>query len=128
MGVANIALQTREKLIQVLNSNYALFAYAQGETTSGVILHHGLRNIALPALTLQFASLSELFGGTVLVEKVFGYPGLGSATLQAGLRNDVPLLVGIVLFSAIFVFIGNTLADLSYQVIDPRIRIADTRA
>ncbi|MEI2580538.1 ABC transporter permease [Scytonema sp. PRP1] len=127
IGVANIALQTREKLIQVLNSNYALFAYAQGETTTGVILHHGLRNIALPALTLQFASLSELFGGTVLIEKVFGYPGLGSATLQAGLRNDVPLLVGIVLFSAIFVFIGNTLADLSYQVIDPRIRIGGTR-
>lgn len=123
IGIANIALHTREKLIEILHSNYALFALAQGETKTGIILHHGLRNIALPAITLQFASLSELFGGTVLAEKVFGYPGLGDATTQAALRSDVPLLVGIVFFSAIFVFTGNTLADLSYQIIDPRIRI-----
>ena len=77
----------------------------------------------LPAITLQFASLSELFGGSVLAEQVFAYPGLGEATVQAGLRGDVPLLLGIVLFSALFVFVGNTLADLSYRVIDPRIRL-----
>ncbi len=123
MGVANIALHTREKLIEILHSNYALFAYAQGETITGVIWHHGLRNVALPAITLQFASLSELFGGSVLAEKVFDYPGLGNATTQAALRSDVPLLVGIVFFSALFVFTGNLMADLAYQVIDPRIRI-----
>ncbi|MDV2994828.1 MAG: Dipeptide transport system permease protein DppB [Chroococcidiopsis sp. SAG 2025] len=123
IGVASIALHTREKLIEILHSNYAVFAYAQGETKTGVILHHGLRNIALPAITLQFASLSELFGGSVLAENVFGYPGLGDATTQAALRSDVPLLVGIVFFSAIFVFVGNTIADLSYQIVDPRIRI-----
>ncbi len=122
IGVANIALHTREKLIEILHSNYALFAYAQGETTTGVVIHHGLRNVALPAITLQFASLGELFGGSVLIEKVFNYPGLGNATVQAALRSDVPLLLGIVFFCATFVFIGNTLADLSYQIIDPRIR------
>ena len=77
----------------------------------------------MPAITLQFASLSELFGGSVLAEQVFAYPGLGEATVQAGLRGDVPLLLGIVLFSALFVFTGNTLADLSYRLIDPRIRL-----
>lgn len=123
IGIASIALHTREKLIAILNSNYALFAYSQGETTMGVVLHHGLRNVALPAITLQFASLSELFGGSVLAERVFGYPGLGEATIQAALQSDVPMLVGIVFFSAIFVFMGNTLADLSYQIIDPRVRI-----
>lgn len=122
-GVASIALHTREKLIEILHSNYAVFAFAQGETKTGFILHHGLRNIALPAITLQFANLSELFGGSVLAERVFGYPGLGDATTQAALKSDVPLLVGIVFFSAIFVFTGNLLADLAYQVIDPRIRI-----
>lgn len=125
IGIASLALHTREKLIEVLNSNYALFARAQGETTSGIVLHHGLRNVALPALTLQFASLSELFGGSVLIEKVFGYPGLGDATVQAAIRSDVPLLVGVVFFSAIFVFAGNTLADLSYRLVDPRIRIGE---
>jgi peptide/nickel transport system permease protein len=126
IGVASIALHTRQKLIEVLNSDYALFARAQGETTWGLIRHHGLRNIALPAITLQFASLSELFGGSVLAEQVFAYPGLGQATVQSALRGDVPLLIGIVFFSAIFVYTGNTIADITYQIVDPRIRIGRT--
>jgi peptide/nickel transport system permease protein len=124
IGVANIALHTRQKLIEVLNSDYVLFARAQGESLSGIIQHHGLRNVILPAITLQFASLSELFGGSVLAEQVFAYPGLGEATVEAALRSDVPLLIGIVFFSAIFVYTGNTIADLTYQVIDPRIRLS----
>jgi peptide/nickel transport system permease protein len=123
IGIANIALHTRQKLIDVLHSDYILFARAQGELLWGVIRHHGFRNLILPALTLQFASLSELFGGSVLVEQVFAYPGLGEATVQAALRSDVPLLVGIVFFSALFVYIGNTLADLAYPLVDPRIRL-----
>ncbi len=122
VGVANIALHTRQKLIEVAHSDHALFARAQGETTSGWIWHHGLRNIALPAVTLQFASISELFGGAVLVERAFAYPGLGQSAVEAGLRGDVPLLLGIALFSAVFVFVGNTVADLMYQLVDPRIR------
>ncbi|WP_439343679.1 ABC transporter permease [Vacuolonema iberomarrocanum] len=123
IGIANITLHTRQKLIEVLHSDYVLFAQAQGERLWGIVRHHGFRNILLPALTLQFASLSELFGGSVLVEQVFAYPGLGEATVQAALRSDVPLLVGIVFFSALFVYIGNTIADLSYPIIDPRIRL-----
>lgn len=123
IGVANVALHTRTKLIDVLHSDYALFARAQGETKLGLVRHHGLRNVAMPAVTLQFASLSELFGGSVLAEAVFTYPGLGQATVEAGLRGDVPLLQGIVLFSAVFVFCGNTLADLAYRLIDPRVRL-----
>lgn len=123
IGVANITLHTRQKLIVALRSDYALFARAQGETHWGVIWHHGLRNISLPAITLQFASLGELFGGSVLAEQVFAYPGLGQATVQAGLRGDVPLLLGIALFSAVFVFTGNTLSDLVYRLVDPRIRL-----
>jgi len=123
VGVANMALHTRQKLIEVLQSEYALFARAQGESIWGLVQNHGIRNVALPAITLQGAALSELFGGAVLAEQVFSYPGLGQATVQAAIRSDVPLLLGIVFFSAIFVFVGNTLADLAYQVIDPRIRI-----
>ncbi len=126
IGVANVTLHTRQKLIEVLQSDYVLFARAQGESLFGVVWQHGLRNIALPAVTLQFASLSELFGGSVLAEQVFAYPGLGQATVQAGIQGDVPLLLGIVLFSAIFVFTGNAIADLIYQVVDPRIRLGET--
>jgi len=122
IGVAQIALHTREKTIDALRSDHALFARAQGESTAGIVLRHCLRGVALPALTLQFASLGELFGGSVLAEQVFAYPGLGRATVEAGIRGDVPLLLGIVLFSALFVFVGNTLADLAYLVVDPRLR------
>lgn len=121
IGTAPIALHTREKMIEAMHSNYALFARAQGDSRLGVARHHALKNIALPAITLQFASLGELFGGSVLAEQVFSYPGLGKATVEAGLRGDVPLLLGITLFAAIFVFTGNCLADFLYTRLDPRI-------
>lgn len=121
IGVAQIALHTREKTIDAMNSDYVLFAAAQGDSKTGIALHHVLRNVALPAITLQFASLGELFGGSILAEQVFSYPGLGKATVEAGIRGDVPLLLGIALFSALFVFFGNTIADLLYSRLDPRI-------
>ena len=122
VGIAPIALHTREKLLSVLSSDYVLYARARGEKGYTLIRQHGLRNILLPAVTLQFTSFSELFGGAVLAEQVFSYPGLGQATVEAGLGGDVPLLLGIVLCSALFVFIGNLIADLLYRLIDPRMR------
>ncbi len=122
MSFSNIALHTRQKLIDVLNSEYVLFARARGEGKWTILRRHGLRNILLPALTLQFASFAELFGGSVLAENVFSYPGLGSAVSVAGLQGDVSLLLGITLFSALFVCVGNMIADVLYCVIDPRIR------
>ena len=120
--LAPTAMHTREKLADVLASDYILFAKARGECGMTLVWRHGLRNIALPALTLQFTSFSELFGGAVLAEQVFSYPGLGQAAVEAGLRGDVPLLIGIVLCSAVFVFVGNMMADFLYKLIDPRIR------
>ena len=117
VGVANIALHTREKTIDVLESDYVRFARTRGLSTWGALRHHGLRNLALPALTLQFASISEIFGGSVLVEQVFSYPGLGQAAVTAGLGGDVALLAGIALFSAAFVFGGNLVANVLYGVV-----------
>lgn len=122
VGVANVALHTREKLIDVLNSEFVRYAKAKGESGFKLIQRHGLRNISLPAISLHFASFGELFGGAVLAEQVFSYPGLGQAVVQAGLRGDVPLLLGITLFSALFIYAGNLLADLLYVVIDPRMK------
>lgn len=122
MSFANIALHTRQKLIDVLNSEYVLFARARGEGKWTILRRHGLRNILLPALTLQFASFAELFGGSVMAENVFSYPGLGSAVSAAGLNSDVPLLLGVTLFSALFVCVGNMIANLLYGIVDPQIR------
>ncbi len=122
LSFANVALHTREKLVDVLESDYVLFAKARGGSSWSVLRRHGLRNILLPAVTMQFGSFSELFGGSVLAENVFSYPGLGAAASAAGMASDVPLLLGITLFSALFVFVGNMLANILYGIIDPQIR------
>lgn len=122
IGVSNICLHTREKVIEVLNSDYVLFAKARGESKKSIIFNHVIRNVSLSAITLQFLSFSELFAGTIFAEQVFSYPGLGQATVSAGLKGDLPLLMGIVIISCIFVYSGNTMADLLYRVIDPRMR------
>lgn len=124
LGIANVTLHTREKMIDVLNSEYVLFAKARGRTMWQIIKDHGLRNVALPAITLHFAYFGELFGGSVLAEQVFSYPGLGSTLTEAGLKSDMPLLMGIVMISAIFVFSGNLLADILNAWINPKLKEA----
>lgn len=121
-GISNITLHTREKVINICESDYILFAKARGESTLSIVKNHILRNVLLPALTLQFASISEIFGGSVLVEQIFSYPGLGQAAVTAGLGSDVPLLLGITVISASLVFGGNLTANILYGIIDPRIR------
>lgn len=122
VGVPNVALHTRQKLVDVLHSEYVRFAKAKGEHGFQLLWHHGLRNISIPAISIHFSSFGELFGGAVLAEQVFSYPGLGQAVVEAGLGGDVPLLLGIVLYSTLFVFVGNLAADILYKVVDPRMR------
>lgn len=121
-GIAQITLHTRAKLIEVLRSDYILFARAQGARRTDLILRHGVRNSALPALTVLFASIGEIFGGAILAEQVFAWPGLGRATVEAGMRGDVPLLLAIALVTTVIVSTGNMIADLLYREIDPRLK------
>ncbi len=112
LGLGNIALHTRERVAEVLASDFIRYARAQGDGGWPMLRFHVLRHALTPALCLQFASLGELIGGSLLAEKVFSYPGLGQAAVDAGLRGDIPLLMGIVLFCTLLVFIGNTVACL----------------
>lgn len=121
LGIGKITLYTRQKMIEILDSDFILYARARGENTRQIVMRHGIRNTMIPAVTLQFASFSELFGGIALAESVFSYPGIGSALTAAGLNGDVPLLLGIAVFSALFVFAGNLAANLLYVILDPRI-------
>lgn len=122
LGVANVAMHTREKMIDILNSDYVLFAKARGESRWQIFKNHAFRNSILPAISLQFAYFGELFGGSMLAEQVFAYPGLGSTLTNAGLKGDLPLMVGIILISSLFVFAGNWIADLLNKVVDPRMK------
>lgn len=127
-GISNMTLHTREKMIDIMESDYVLFARARGESTWEIVKNHGLRNVILPAITLQFGSISEIFGGSVLVEQIFSYPGLGQAAVNAGTGSDVPLLLGITVISAAIVFGGNLIANILYGVVDPRIRKGGKRS
>jgi peptide/nickel transport system permease protein len=127
-GVAQVALHTRAKVAEAMASDHALFAFAQGATRADVALHHAARAALLPALTIVCASFGEILGGAVLAEQVFAYPGLGRATVEAGVRGDVPLLLALTLLAATLVASGNLLADLLYPRIDPRLRGAGGRA
>jgi peptide/nickel transport system permease protein len=120
-------LHTRQAVIEVLASDHVAFARAQGERGLGLLRHRVIRNAAAPALLLQFGSLGELFGGSVLAEQVFSYPGLGAATTTAALSQDVPLLLGIALFTTVLVFAGNTIGDRVHAKVDPRAALADAR-
>ena len=118
LGLGQITLHTRESIASVMKSDFFRFARSQGDKGWSLLRHQVLRHAITPALCLQFASLGELLGGALLAEKVFAYPGLGQATIDAGLRGDLPLLMGIVLFSTVLVFIGNSLSTWLVHVLN----------
>lgn len=120
VGVSPVLLHTRQAVVEAMSSDHVAFARAQGETPWGLVLHRVLRNAAGPAVVLQFATIGELFGGSLLAEQVFTYPGLGAATTQAALRQDVPLLLGIAMVTALIVLAGNAAGRMLGRVVDPR--------
>ncbi|MCH1867268.1 ABC transporter permease [Nocardioides sp. CFH 31398] len=120
VGVSPVLLHTRQAVVEAMASDHVAFARAQGERGWGLVLHRVLRNAAGPAVVLQFATIGELFGGSLLAEQVFTYPGLGEATTQAALRQDVPLLLGIAMVTALVVLVGNAVGRVLGRVVDPR--------
>lgn len=122
LGVSNVALHTREKTIDIMESDYILFAKMRGEKGFSLFSRHVFRNALLPAIILHFAVISEIFGGSILIEQVFSYPGMGQAVVAAGLGSDLPLLMAITVISSVIVFAGNMTADIIVSIIDPRIR------
>lgn len=122
LGIANVTLHTREKMIDALNSEYVTFAKARGENSFSIFKNHCLRNAIVPAITIHFSYFGELFGGSVLAEQVFSYPGLGSTLTEAGLKSDTPLLLAIVIIGAVFVFVGNMIADILNSILNPNLR------
>lgn len=119
---AGIARYTRGSMLEVVRQDYVRTARAKGLPESSVILKHALRNALIPVITLLGLYLPVLFSGTVFIETVFGWPGMGKTIVDAiGLR-DYPLVMGTSLIFAAMVVLGNLIADLLYAVVDPRIR------
>ncbi len=117
---------TRASLLEVLHQDYMTTARAKGLVNHMVVLRHGLRNALLPVITILGLRLPSLFGGAVLIETVFNYPGIGLTMVQATEMRDYPLLMGGVLITAILVLLSNLMADMAYTVADPRIRYEES--
>lgn len=123
LSLAGVLAQVlREGLEAALAQPFVVTARARGLSDTAVRLRHALRHAAIPLVTLTGWLTGSLLGGAVLVETVFGRPGIGALTLQAATNKDIPLVIGLVLLSAVVFVVLSTVIDLLYLVIDPRLR------
>lgn len=113
----------RASMLDVMGADYIRTARAKGLSQRVVVYKHALRNALIPIVTIAGLQFAQIFSGAVLVETVFTWPGLGTVALEAILRRDGPTILGILFFSAVVVVIFNLLTDLTYSLIDPRIRV-----
>ena len=120
--MAQYSRQSRASMGDVLRMDYIRTAHAKGVTERTVIYKHALRNAAGPVVTLFGLQFSEALGGAVLVETVYGWPGMGRLVLDSILRRDYPTLLGVLVASAVLVMAANVLTDLALRWLDPRIR------
>jgi peptide/nickel transport system permease protein len=118
---AVLARMVRSTLLEVLNEDYIRTARAKGLKESSVIWRHALMNTMLPVVTLLGLQLGALFAGAVITETVFSWPGIGSLLIESIQKRDYPLVQGCVLLVAVSYLLVNTVTDLLYQLLDPRI-------
>lgn len=119
--IGGFYLLSRNSMLAVLSKDYMRTARAKGLARVRIIFRHALKNAMLPVITRVFLSLGAMFGGAVLVENVFSYPGLGRLMREAVMLRDYVLIQGIFLFVAILVLVMNLLADIVYKKLDPRV-------
>ena len=121
-SVAVVARLLRSSLIDVLSSDHIRTARAKGFGPVKTVLTHGLRNASLPVVTVIGLEVGSLLGGAILTERVFSWPGVGQLTIEAISNRDFPLVQATVLFFAATFVVVNLLVDLSYSLLDPRVR------
>ena len=121
-SAGSIARMTRSNLVEIMQNDFIRTARAKGLLESGVIVKHALKNAMLPVVTMMALQVSSMLSGAVLTESVFGVPGIGRLAVNAIETRDMPLLQGTVIFTTILIIAGNLVADLLYNVLDPRIR------
>jgi oligopeptide transport system permease protein len=120
--IAYIARLTRASLIEVLTSDFVRTARAQGLGTAAIIRYHALKPAMLPVLSYMGPAVAAVLTGSVVVEEIFGIPGLGQLFVRASLNRDYTLVLGVVIFYAALIVLLNLAVDLLYGAIDPRIR------
>jgi peptide/nickel transport system permease protein len=122
VGAAEIARQLRAVMIEILASDHVRTLRAKGMPERRIVWRHGMKNAAVPLLTIVGLQVSRFLGATVVIEAVFGIPGLGSLIIDATLKHDFPVVQGVVLVMVVVVILTSFVVDISYRLFDPRIR------
>lgn len=123
LSIGSLMRYTRTNMLEVLNSDYIRTARAKGLSEKVVIYKHAFRNTLIPIVTMLGGSLPGLFGGAMITETVYAIPGIGSTSYKAMQQGDIPFVMGYMMFLAILTVIGTILADISYAIVDPRVKL-----
>ncbi|GKS12257.1 ABC transporter permease [Paenibacillus chitinolyticus] len=123
LSVGSLTRYFRTNLLEVIKQDFIRTARAKGLKEKTVVYKHALRNALLPAITLLGFEIPSLFGGAIITEKIFNWPGIGQVYMQAFSVRDYPVLMGFTIFIATLTVISNLIADLLYRVADPRVRL-----
>ncbi len=119
--MAGLTRYTRSSMLEVLKQDYMRTARAKGLKENKVTYKHGLRNGLIPVITIFGLMLPSFIGGSVIVERIFAWPGIGLLFIDSAFQRDYPVIMALTVISAVFVVIGNLLADILYAIFDPRI-------
>lgn len=125
-GIVSYAQSTRNSVISVSGANFIITAKAKGLSNSAVIYKHTLRNAMLPIVTSVGMSISGLIGGSVVIEQIFNWNGVGTLFLEANNTNDYPLMMGIMTFMSGLALLANLVTDLCYGLLDPRVTLGES--
>ncbi|MCP3780647.1 ABC transporter permease [Paenibacillus sp. MZ03-122A] len=123
LGLGSLTRYFRSNMIDVIQQDYIRTARAKGLKERKVLFTHALRNALLPAITLVGFELPALFGGSLIIEKIFNWPGIGQLYMQSFSLRDYPLLMGFTMLIAILSVIGTLLSDILYRIADPRVKV-----
>ncbi|KPB05036.1 ABC transporter permease [Bacillus sp. CHD6a] len=119
--MAGLTRYTRSSMLEVLKQDYMRTARAKGLKENKVTYKHGLRNGLIPVITIFGLMLPGFIGGSVIVERIFAWPGIGMLFIDSAFQRDYPVIMALTVISAVFVVIGNLVADILYAIFDPRI-------
>jgi peptide/nickel transport system permease protein len=123
-GLAGFSRYMRANMLEVIRQDYITTARAKGLSERVVIYKHALRNALLPVVTILGLSVPGLIGGSVIFETIFAIPGMGQLFYMSVMARDYPTIMGILFIGAVLTLLGNLLADVSYALVDPRIRVS----
>ncbi len=113
----------RASMLEVLGLDYLRTARAKGLSDAAVVLRHAARNALIPVITILGPAAADLVTGSIIIESIFGAPGLGREFVESISKRDYSVIMGTAIFYAVLVAIANVLVDLSYGIVDPRIRV-----